>query len=94
MYKLSIRSQHSQIHSLFQTSMIMMEHRFKGKVLWSKLVRNMSTNTLYYLTNEVDREDGCGIDKSKYDCLIFITYKLVCACTISKKIKLNTPLFI
>jgi len=46
---------------------------------------------LHYLTNEVDRAVGCGMDKSKCGFLIFITYELSCACTIAKKIKNNTP---
>jgi len=30
--------QHTAIHASFQTSIIMFEHRFKGKVLWSRLI--------------------------------------------------------
>jgi len=51
----------------------MMEHKFKEKVLWSKLVRNISRNTFYYLADEADRAVGCGTVKSKCGCLIFIT---------------------
>ena len=46
--------QHTHIHAFFQTSIIMPEHRSKGKVLWSRLIWNISRNTSHYLTNEFD----------------------------------------
>jgi len=33
-----LESQHTQIHASFQMSIIMLGHRFKGKLLWSKLI--------------------------------------------------------
>jgi len=33
-----LESQHTQIHASFQKSIIMLEHRFKGKSLWSRLI--------------------------------------------------------
>ena len=85
------KSVHNILITSFQTSMIMLEHRFKEKLLWSKLIRNISRNTLHYITDEVDRAIGCGMNKSKCGYLIFINYGLLCACTISKKTKHNTP---
>jgi len=65
--------QHTRIHALFQTSMIMLEHGFKGKLLWYRLIRNISRNTLHYLVDEDDRAVGCGLDKSMCGCFIFFT---------------------
>jgi len=56
-------SQHTQIHASFQTSMIMLEHKFKGKLLWSRLIRNISRNALHYLANEVDWAVECSTNK-------------------------------
>jgi len=47
-------------------------------------------NTLHYLANEGDQSAGRGMDKSKCGCLIFITYGLLCASTISNTIKKTT----
>jgi len=33
-----LESQHTAIHASFQTSIVMLEHRFKGNVLWSRLI--------------------------------------------------------
>ena len=69
--------------------MIIIEHRFKGKLVWTKLVRNISKNVLHYHANKVDQAVGYGTNKSKCSCLIFITYEFLNVCTISKKTKLN-----
>jgi hypothetical protein len=61
---------HTHIQASFQKSMILLEHIFKGNVLWSKLVRNISRNTLHFIADEADRVVSCGIDKYKHGCLI------------------------
>jgi len=33
--------QHTEIYTSFQTSMIKLEHRFEGKMMWPKFVRNI-----------------------------------------------------
>jgi hypothetical protein len=87
-----VESQHSQIHASFQTSIIMLEHRFKGKCLWSSLIRNISMKALHYLADDADRALDIGMDKSKCGCLSLITFGLPCACAIALKIKNNTPI--
>ncbi|AES79521.2 hypothetical protein MTR_7g068370 [Medicago truncatula] len=66
--------------------------KFKGKLLWSKLIRKISRNDLHYLVDKADWTVECGSNKFKCGCLIFITYGLLCACTIAKKIRNNTTL--
>jgi len=75
------------IHASFQTSIIMLEHRFKRKLLWSRLILNISKNALHYLANEAGRAVGVGTDKSRCGCLSLITFRLSCACAIALKIK-------
>jgi len=41
--------QHTARHASFQTNIIMLKHRFKGKVLWSRLIRNMLREALHHL---------------------------------------------
>lgn len=70
------------------------KHEFKGKLLCSKLVRNISSNIFYFLADKADwAVAGCGTYKSKCGCLIWITYGLSYTCIIFKKIKLNTFIF-
>jgi len=70
----------------------MLEHRFKGKVLWSRLIRNISREALHHLVVEYNKALEIGTDKSKCGCLSLITYVLPCACMISLKIKNGTAL--
>jgi len=65
----------------------MLEHRFKGKVLWSNLTRNISREALHHLVVEYNKALEIGTDKSKCGCLSLITYGLLCACMIALKIK-------
>ncbi|AES59838.1 hypothetical protein MTR_1g030360 [Medicago truncatula] len=46
--------QHTQLHASFQTSIIMLEQRFKGKLLWSRLIRNILRKDLHYLVDDAD----------------------------------------
>jgi len=84
--------QHTTIHASFQTSTIMLEHRFKGNVLWSSLIRNISRDVLHHLVVEYNKALEIGTDKSKCGCLNLITYELPCACMIALKIKNGIPL--
>jgi hypothetical protein len=84
--------QHTAIHAWLQTSIIMLEHRFKGKVLWSRLIRNISREALHHLVEEYDKALEIGTDKSRCGCLSLITHELLCACTIALKIKKGTTL--
>ena len=68
----------------------MLEHRFKGKRLWSRLIWNISRKTLHYLADKADRAADIGTDKSRCGCLSLITFRLPCACAIALKIKKNT----
>jgi len=72
--------QHTAIHALFQTSIIILEHQFKGNVLWSRLIRNISGQALHHLVVEYNKALEIGTDKSKCGCLSLITYGLSCAC--------------
>jgi hypothetical protein len=56
--------QHTAIHASFQTSIIMLEHRFKGNVLWSRLIRNISRDALHHLVVEYNKALEIGTDKS------------------------------
>jgi len=60
--------QHTAIHASFQTSIIMLEHRFKGNVLWSNLIQNISRETLHHLVVEYNKALEIGTDKSKCGC--------------------------
>ena len=84
--------QHTVIHASFQTSIIMLEHRFKGKALWSRLIRNISREALYHLIEEYDKVLEIGTNKSRCGFLSLITHGLPCACTIALKIKKGTAL--
>jgi len=84
--------QHTAIHVSFQTSIIMLGHMFKGKVLWSNLIRNISREALHHLVVEYNKTLEIGIDKSKCGCLSLITYELLCACMIALKIKNDTAI--
>ena len=84
--------QHTAIHASFQTSIIMLEHRFNGKVLWSRLIRNISREALHHLVVEYNKTLEIGTDKSKCGCLSLITYILPCVCMIGLKIKNDTAL--
>ncbi|AES62388.1 FAR1 DNA-binding domain protein [Medicago truncatula] len=84
--------QHTTIHASFQTSIIMLEHRFKGKLLWSHLIRRISREALHHLVVEYNKALEIGTDKSKCGCLSLITYGLLCACMIGLKIKNGTAL--
>jgi len=84
--------QHTAIHVSFQTSIIMLGHMFKGKVLWSNLIRNISREALHHLVVEYNKALEIGIDKSKCGCLSLITYELPCACMIALKIKNDTAI--
>jgi len=79
--------QHTAIHASFQTSIIMLQHRFKDKVLWSRLIRNISREALHHLVVEYNKALEIGTDKSRCGCLSLITYGLPCACMINLKIK-------
>jgi len=50
-----IKLQHMKIQVSFQNSMILIEHEFKGKLLWSKLVENMSRYALHFIMEEIDQ---------------------------------------
>jgi len=54
--------QHTAIDASFQTSIIMLEHRFKGKVLWSNLIRNISREALHHLVVEYNKALEIGTD--------------------------------
>jgi len=82
--------QHTVIHALFKTSIILLEHGFKGKVLWSRLFRNISREALHHLVEEYNKALEIDTDKSRCGCLSLITHGLPCACTIALKIKNGT----
>ena len=84
--------QHTAIHASFQTSIIMLEHRFKDKVLWSRLIRNISREALHHLVVEYNKALEIGTDKSRCGCLSLITYGLPCACMLALKIKNGTAI--
>jgi len=56
--------QHTVIHASFQTSIIMLEHRFKGKVSWSRLIRNISREALHHPVVEYNKSLEIDTDKS------------------------------
>jgi hypothetical protein len=75
-----LESQHTQIRTSFQTSIIMLEHRFKGKRLWYSLIRNILRKALHYLADEADRAADIETDKFRCGCLSLITFGLPCVC--------------
>jgi hypothetical protein len=82
----------STIHASFQTSIIMFEHWFKDKVLWSRLIRNISREALHHLVMEYNKALEIGTDKSRCGCLSLVTYRLPCACMLALKIKNGTAI--
>jgi len=84
--------QHTTIHASFQTRIIMLEHRFKGKVLWSRLIQNISREDLHHLVEEYNKTLEIGTDKSRCGCLNLITHRLPCARMIALKIKNSSAL--
>jgi len=87
-----LKLQHTTIHASFKTSIDMLEHRFRGKVLWSRLIRNISREALHHLVEEYNKALEIGTNKSRCGCLSLITHGLPCACTIALKIKNVTAL--
>jgi len=63
---------------------------FKGKVLWSRLMRNISREALHHLVVEYNKALEIGTDKSRCGSLSLISYGLSCVCMIALKIK-NAP---
>jgi len=70
----------------------MLEHRFKGNVLWSRLIRNISREALHYLVEVYNQALEIDTDKSRCGCFSLITHGLPCACMIALKIKNGTTL--
>jgi hypothetical protein len=63
-----------------------------GKVLWSRLIRNISKEALHHLVVEYNKALKIGTDKSKCGCLSLVTYGLPCVSMIALKIKNGTAL--
>ncbi|XP_058747045.1 uncharacterized protein LOC131620037 [Vicia villosa] len=68
------------------------EHQFKGKNLCSQLIYNISCAELNFIFHEARRAETTGPDSSKCGCTIRKTYGLPCACILSKKMQLNSPI--
>src|SRR4051812_27363908 len=67
------------------------KHRFKGKNHYSQLIYNISRARLICVFHEAKRAETTGPDSSKCGCTIRTTYGLPCACVLSKKMALNSP---
>ena len=85
-------NQHNKIHTTFGRSITVLEHRFKDNTLYSQLVGNVSRAALNYIFYEAKRASNVGSDSSKCGCTIVKTYGLPCACVISKKMKVDSPI--
>ncbi|XP_058753208.1 uncharacterized protein LOC131626410 [Vicia villosa] len=87
-----ILNQHNEIQTLFGRSIMVLEHRFKNNILYSKLIGNVSRAGLNYIFHEANRGEIIGGDTAKCGCTITITYGLPCACAIAKKVRLGEPI--
>src|SRR4051812_48783546 len=87
-----LQNQHNKIQTSFGQSKTVMEHRFKGQILFSQLIYNISCSGLNFMFHEAKRVETTGPDRSICGCTIRKTYGLPCACILSKKMKLNSPI--
>jgi len=87
-----LENQHNEIQTSFGRSKTVMEHRYKGQILFSQLIYNISRTGLNFLFHEAKRSETTGADSSLCGCTIRTTYGLPCACIISKKKELNSPI--
>src|SRR3954469_14034143 len=87
-----LENQHNEIQTSFGRSKTVMEHQFKGQILFSQLIYNISRSGLNFLFHEAKRSETTGPDSSLCGCTIRKTYSLPCACILSKKKKLNSPI--
>ncbi|XP_058751897.1 uncharacterized protein LOC131625001 [Vicia villosa] len=86
---LMIKNQHNEIQTSFGQRIIVLEHRFKDNILYSQLIGNMSQARLNYIFHEAKRGEIFGGDSAKCGCTITMTYGLLCACVITKKVRLG-----
>src|SRR4051812_30407344 len=85
-----LENQHNEIQTSFGRSKTVIEHRYKGQILFSQLIYNISRMGLNFLFHEANRSETTGPDSSLCGCTIRNTYGLPCACILSKKKKLNS----
>src|SRR4051812_1550452 len=85
-------NQHNEIQTSFGRSKTVMEHRYKGPILFSHLIYNISRTGLNFLFHEANRSETTGTDSSLCGCTIRTTYGLPCACILAKKKILNSPI--
>src|SRR3954468_6639636 len=69
-----------------------MEHWYKGQILFSQLIYNISRSGLNFLFHEAKRSETTRPGSSLCRCTIRKTYGLPRACILSKKKKLNSPI--
>src|SRR4051812_11227030 len=89
-----LENQHNEIQTSFGRSKTVMEHRYKGQILFSQLIYNISRTGLNFLFHEAKRSETTGTDSSLCGCTIRITYGLPCACILAKKKNSNSPILI
>lgn len=70
----------------------MLEHKLKVNNIYSEFADNMSRVRLNYIFHEAKQADNKGSDNSKLGCILMKIYGLPCACFISKKVKLDSPI--
>src|ERR1044072_4659273 len=87
-----ILKQHNDIQMTFGRSITVLEHRFKGNMLYSQLVGNISRAGLNYIFHEAKRASNVGDDTLKCGCTIVKIYGLPCACVISTKMSGDSPI--
>src|SRR3954466_5480808 len=87
-----LENQHNEIQTSFGRSKTVMEHRFKGQILFSQLIYNISQTGLNFLFHEAKRSETTGPNSSLCGCAIRKTYGLPCACILAKKKNLNSPI--
>src|SRR3954469_17816905 len=87
-----LENQHNEIQTSFGRRKTVMEHRYKGQILFSQLIYNIFRLGLNFLFHEAKRSETTGPDNSLYGCTIRKTYSLPCARILSKKKKLNSPI--
>lgn len=79
------RNQHNEIQIYFGQRIIVLKHRFKGNILYSQWVGNISRTRLNFIFHEAKRENKTHSDSSKCGCTLRKMYDLPCACLTAKK---------
>ena len=81
--------QFTEIQAEFGRSSTVLEHKFKGNLMYKSLEYTISRPGMNYIFKEASRAKDCGSDSKKCGCVIRRTHGLPCACVIAMKLKVG-----